>query len=236
MNQLDCLLVADDLTGACDAAVHFAIRGIRPAAVLFARGSEGRRRTRARGHHGEPRSSAGGNPPRPGGCGRGIPRELRGARLQEDRFHLARQHGARNRRRPGIVPLRCGRRVPGVPQNAPRRGGRISASDQRAGVRSLSMLPRVFSFSRGLPVRTPGRTALRRASRQASASCRWMRTAMMTWIASPRPSYRWAGAFCGRGPRAWPLRWRAVLAKRASPLRRPHAPARRCSASDRITV
>jgi uncharacterized protein YgbK (DUF1537 family) len=40
MNELDCLLVADDLTGACDAAVHFAIRGIRPAAVLFARGSE----------------------------------------------------------------------------------------------------------------------------------------------------------------------------------------------------
>jgi uncharacterized protein YgbK (DUF1537 family) len=40
MNELDCLLVADDLTGACDAAVHFAIRGIRPAAVLFARGTK----------------------------------------------------------------------------------------------------------------------------------------------------------------------------------------------------
>ena len=39
MNELDCLLVADDLTGACDAAVHFAIRGVRPAAVLFARGT-----------------------------------------------------------------------------------------------------------------------------------------------------------------------------------------------------
>jgi uncharacterized protein YgbK (DUF1537 family) len=36
MNELDCLLVADDLTGACDAAVHFAIRGIRPAVVLLA--------------------------------------------------------------------------------------------------------------------------------------------------------------------------------------------------------
>lgn len=36
--HLDCLLVADDLTGACDAAVHFAIRGLRPAAVLVARG------------------------------------------------------------------------------------------------------------------------------------------------------------------------------------------------------
>jgi uncharacterized protein YgbK (DUF1537 family) len=36
---LDCLLVADDLTGACDAAVHFAIRGIRPAVVLVARGT-----------------------------------------------------------------------------------------------------------------------------------------------------------------------------------------------------
>jgi D-threonate/D-erythronate kinase len=39
MNEFDCLLVADDLTGACDAAVHFAKRGIRPAAVLFARGT-----------------------------------------------------------------------------------------------------------------------------------------------------------------------------------------------------
>jgi D-threonate/D-erythronate kinase len=36
---LDCLLVADDLTGACDAAVHFAMRGIRPAVVLVARGT-----------------------------------------------------------------------------------------------------------------------------------------------------------------------------------------------------
>jgi D-threonate/D-erythronate kinase len=36
---LDCLLVADDLTGACDAAVHFAIHGLRPATVLVARGT-----------------------------------------------------------------------------------------------------------------------------------------------------------------------------------------------------
>jgi uncharacterized protein YgbK (DUF1537 family) len=36
--HLDCLLVADDLTGACDAAVHFAMRGIGPAVVLVARG------------------------------------------------------------------------------------------------------------------------------------------------------------------------------------------------------
>jgi uncharacterized protein YgbK (DUF1537 family) len=36
---LDCLLVADDLTGACDAAVHFAIRGLRPATVVVARGT-----------------------------------------------------------------------------------------------------------------------------------------------------------------------------------------------------
>jgi uncharacterized protein YgbK (DUF1537 family) len=35
---LDCLLIADDLTGACDAAVHFAVRGIRPAAALVQRG------------------------------------------------------------------------------------------------------------------------------------------------------------------------------------------------------
>jgi D-threonate/D-erythronate kinase len=35
----DCLLVADDLTGACDAAVHFAVRGLRPATVLVARGA-----------------------------------------------------------------------------------------------------------------------------------------------------------------------------------------------------
>ena len=34
-----CLLVADDLTGACDAAVHFAARGLRPATVLVARGT-----------------------------------------------------------------------------------------------------------------------------------------------------------------------------------------------------
>jgi D-threonate/D-erythronate kinase len=37
--ELDCLLLADDLTGACDAAVHFAMRGIRPAVVLVARGT-----------------------------------------------------------------------------------------------------------------------------------------------------------------------------------------------------
>src|ERR1035441_7054447 len=36
---IDCLLVADDLTGACDAAVHFAIRGLRPAIVPLARGT-----------------------------------------------------------------------------------------------------------------------------------------------------------------------------------------------------
>jgi D-threonate/D-erythronate kinase len=36
--SLVCLLVADDLTGACDAAVHFAARGLRPATVLVARG------------------------------------------------------------------------------------------------------------------------------------------------------------------------------------------------------
>jgi uncharacterized protein YgbK (DUF1537 family) len=34
--SMDCLLVADDLTGACDAAVHFAIRGLR-ADVLYSR-------------------------------------------------------------------------------------------------------------------------------------------------------------------------------------------------------
>ena len=38
---MDCLLAADDLTGACDAAVHFAIRGLRPATVLVARGTNG---------------------------------------------------------------------------------------------------------------------------------------------------------------------------------------------------
>lgn len=37
---IDCLLVADDLTGACDAAVYFAIRGLRPATVLVARGTK----------------------------------------------------------------------------------------------------------------------------------------------------------------------------------------------------
>jgi len=34
---MDCLLVADDLTGACDAAVHFAMRGLRPFTVQVAR-------------------------------------------------------------------------------------------------------------------------------------------------------------------------------------------------------
>ncbi len=38
--SIDCLLVADDLTGACDAAVNFAIRGIRPATVIVARGAK----------------------------------------------------------------------------------------------------------------------------------------------------------------------------------------------------
>jgi uncharacterized protein YgbK (DUF1537 family) len=36
---LACLLVADDLTGACDAAVHFAVRGLRPTTVLVTRGA-----------------------------------------------------------------------------------------------------------------------------------------------------------------------------------------------------
>src|SRR5664280_610275 len=35
-----CLLVADDLTGACDAAVYLAVRGLRPATVLVARGTK----------------------------------------------------------------------------------------------------------------------------------------------------------------------------------------------------
>ena len=37
---MDCLLVADDLTGACDAAVHFAMRGLRPVTVRIARGPQ----------------------------------------------------------------------------------------------------------------------------------------------------------------------------------------------------
>ena len=37
--SIDCLLIADDLTGACDAAVYFAMRGIRPATVVMARGT-----------------------------------------------------------------------------------------------------------------------------------------------------------------------------------------------------
>ncbi len=37
--ELDCFLLADDLTGACDAAVHFAMRG-RPTAVLVAPDAE----------------------------------------------------------------------------------------------------------------------------------------------------------------------------------------------------
>ena len=32
---LECLLVADDLTGACDAAVHFALHGLRPTTVVL---------------------------------------------------------------------------------------------------------------------------------------------------------------------------------------------------------
>jgi uncharacterized protein YgbK (DUF1537 family) len=36
---LDCFLIADDLTGACDAAVHFAMRG-RPTMVPIAVGAE----------------------------------------------------------------------------------------------------------------------------------------------------------------------------------------------------
>ena len=37
---MDCLLVADDLTGACDAAVHFAMHGLRPVTVQVARGAQ----------------------------------------------------------------------------------------------------------------------------------------------------------------------------------------------------
>jgi uncharacterized protein YgbK (DUF1537 family) len=41
--QLDCLLVADDLTGACDAAVHLAICGLLPVTVLVVPGASGAR-------------------------------------------------------------------------------------------------------------------------------------------------------------------------------------------------
>ena len=37
---LDCFLVADDLTGACDSAVHFAVRG-RHVVVPVAAGAQG---------------------------------------------------------------------------------------------------------------------------------------------------------------------------------------------------
>ena len=37
--SLDCLLIADDLTGACDAAVHFAIEGLRASVCLSSCGS-----------------------------------------------------------------------------------------------------------------------------------------------------------------------------------------------------
>ena len=38
---MDCrLLVADDLTGACDAAVHFAMHGLRPADLQVARATQ----------------------------------------------------------------------------------------------------------------------------------------------------------------------------------------------------
>jgi uncharacterized protein YgbK (DUF1537 family) len=37
--SLDCILIADDLTGACDSAVHFAIRGL-PAEVLHVRDAQ----------------------------------------------------------------------------------------------------------------------------------------------------------------------------------------------------
>jgi len=36
VNPLDCLLIADDLTGACDAAVHFAVRGRRTVVPIAA--------------------------------------------------------------------------------------------------------------------------------------------------------------------------------------------------------
>src|SRR5271157_2579688 len=38
--SLECLLIADDLTGACDAAVHFARRGYRTHVRLDSRGEE----------------------------------------------------------------------------------------------------------------------------------------------------------------------------------------------------
>jgi uncharacterized protein YgbK (DUF1537 family) len=38
--RLDCLLVADDLTGACDAAVQFAVRGLRPVLVRLKPGMD----------------------------------------------------------------------------------------------------------------------------------------------------------------------------------------------------
>ena len=133
---VDCLLIADDLTGACDAAVHFAMRGIRPAVVLVARGAS------AAGARMVAISTESRDLPadeirralvRRGG---GVSSGLRGARLQEDRFHIAGQHGRGNRRRDGSVRLRCGRGVPGVSQTAPGGGERTSEGDERAGVYS----------------------------------------------------------------------------------------------------
>jgi uncharacterized protein YgbK (DUF1537 family) len=40
--SLECLLIADDLTGACDAAVHFALEGLRASVCLSPDGSAGR--------------------------------------------------------------------------------------------------------------------------------------------------------------------------------------------------
>ena len=150
---VDCLLIADDLTGClrrrgafCDARYR-AGRGIGRARSECRRGAHGG------DQHGEPRSSGGRNPPRDVRGGGGVSSGLRGARLQEDRFHFAGQHGRGNRRRDGSVRLRCGRGVPGVSQTESGGGGRTAEGDERAGICSHRCGRAACRFRPGLRVR-----------------------------------------------------------------------------------
>ena len=134
-SQLECLLIADDLTGACDAAVHFAASGRATAACLDldadltgldVAGHQHRHPRRARRR--VPANGRGGRAPI-----RGLPDPRA---VQEDRFHAAREGRRGNPDGRRSIRLRGRRRDARVSGHGPHRA-RLATCE--------SPLPRISS-------------------------------------------------------------------------------------------
>jgi len=101
--NLECLLIADDLTGACDAAVQLcAARVPDPRSLGFPR----RGNQRAGHQRREPPSERGRASPGDGRTARRLPMAQARILFNKDRFDFARQRGGRDRRRAHRVQLR----------------------------------------------------------------------------------------------------------------------------------